>query len=144
MSAAQAASLQGQIDAILAAMPQASTAAPKGVADTSNVGTDPTKFSIEGHVHASKARKTRVTGVNTATYTWVYPTAFTAGVIPVCNGIAEDPAASAVDSYNVQVSGVPTNTQCVFTIKRTTVALGILGLNSTPGTINLHLSAFEP
>jgi hypothetical protein len=130
-------------------IPVATSATPTGVADASQQGANPKMFEPAGHVHASKARKQRVTGVNTATYTWTFPTAFGAGVVPICNAIVEDPANSATDSYNVQISGVPTNTQVTYRIIRQSsgllsLLLGALSLNPTPGTINLHCSALEP
>jgi hypothetical protein len=147
------AALAGKADA--SAVPQPATAMPPAVQDASLKGVD-TRYALADHTHASKARRQRVTGVTTATYTYVYRdkdgnlAPFAAGVVPVCNAIAEDPADSAADSYNVQVSGTPTNTQCVFRIKRQ--SSGLLGLisnliltfNTTPGNINLHCSAFEP
>jgi hypothetical protein len=143
------ASLQGQMDALKALIPTPSQVMPVGVADVGVAGSDPTKYSIEGHTHASKARKQRVLGVTAATYTWTYPTPFDTGVTPICNAIVEDPANSATDSYNVQVVGKPTNTQAVFRIIRQSA--GIIGLsalslsfNPTPGTVNLHLTALEP
>jgi hypothetical protein len=132
------------LDYVLANMPVPASSSPPGVADAGTVGNTPLVFAQSNHSHASKARKQRVTGVNTATYTWTYPVAFGAGVIPICSGTAEDPANSSLDSYNIQVVGTPTNTSCVFRIIRTTLALGILGFNATPGTINLHLLALEP
>lgn len=134
----------GSIDYIMAAIPVAASSSPPGVADAGTAGNTPLVFAQGNHSHASKARKQRVTSVSTATYTWTYPVAFGAGVIPICSGTAEDPANSANDSYNIQVVGTPTNTSCVFRIIRTTLALGILGFNATPGTINLHLLALEP
>jgi hypothetical protein len=136
------------IDQIAAAMPQPASSAPPGVNDTGAVGT-PGVYSPHGHTHAGKARKSRVTGVTTATYAWTYPTAFGAGVVPIVNAIVEDPANVASDSYNVEVVGVPTNTGCTFRIIRQSAGLlalltGALSLNPAPGTVNLHLTAFEP
>ena len=133
--------------AIAAAVPKPSTAPPAGVADTSSVGTDPSKYSIEGHVHAAKARKGRQ-AVSAATYTWTYPTAFASGVIPICNGIAEC-AVGTADLINVQLDGTPTNTSCKFKITRYTQGVvglvsGVLAINATPLAIVLHMTAFEP
>jgi len=134
--------------AIMASIPQPASSVPPGVADSGAAGSA-VPYARGDHTHASKARKQRVTGVSAATYTWVFPTPFAAGVVPICNGIAEDPADSAIDSYNVQISGVPTNAQVTFRIKRQTSGLfglltGAIGFNATPGTINLHCSALEP
>lgn len=124
--------------------PQPATSVPPGVTDTGAIGSAAGFYAMSDHTHASKARKARPLSVTTATYSWTYPTAFGAGVIPVCVCIAEDPANSATDSYNVQVVGAPTNTGCVFRIIRSSVVLGILNLNATPGTVNLHCIALEP
>jgi len=133
---------------ILSAIPAAATTMPPSVTDSGAVGSM-TPYARSDHTHASKARKQRITGVSTAVYTWVYPTAFATGVVPICNGIAEDPSANAADSYNVQIEGVPTNTQCTFRIKRQSsglllTLLGAISLNPTPGNINLHCLALEP
>lgn len=129
------------------AVPAMATAAPPGVADAGAQG-DVKRYATENHTHASKARKSRV-AVTAATYTWVYPTPFPTGVIPICNGIAQT-AAGVTDLYNVQIEGQPTNTQCVFRITRyqqsvaTLLGITVLALNTTPGPITLHMSALEP
>lgn len=133
---------------INSSVPKPAVTMPPGVSDSGAIGTDQ-RYALANHTHASKARKQRVTGVNTATYTWVYPTAFPAGTVPICNAIAEDPANSALELYNVQIVGVPTATQCTFRISRLTTGLfalltGALGFNNTPGNINLHCLALEP
>lgn len=138
---------QSALDAAVASIPAASAVTPPAVSDSGATG-DMMPYARANHTHASKARKRRVVGVNTATYTWVYPVPFAAGVIPICNGIVEDPADSATDNYNVQI-GTPTNTQCTFRIKRQSsgllgLLLGALSFNPNPGTVNLHLTAFEP
>lgn len=134
----------GTLEFVVANMPTPSSSAPPSVADAGTAGSTPLIFAQGNHLHASKARKARVTGVNTATYTWTYPVAFGVGVIPICSATIEDPANSATDFYNAQIVGAPGNTSCVFRITHTAVALGILGLNATPGNINLHCIALEP
>lgn len=129
-------------------IPQPSTTMPPGVSDSGSVGSNQ-RYALADHTHASRARKQRVLGVSTATYVWVYPSPFSTGVIPICNGIAEDPTDNANDSYNLQIAGVPTNTQCTFRIKRQSsgllgLLLGAISFNPTPGTINIHCSALEP
>jgi len=136
------ATVQGQI-------PTVATTTPTCIADTASIGTAMNQFAPANHTHCSKIRKQRVTGVATSSYAWTYPTAFPAGVVPVCQALVEDPSASTSDSYNVQVSGVPTNTQATFRIIRQSTGLlalltGALSINPTPGNINLHLSCFEP
>lgn len=131
-------------------IPTMATAAPPGVADSSAAGAASMQYAGANHTHASKARKQRVTGVSTATYTWVYPTPFPAGVVPIVpSPCIEDPANSSTDIYNAQISGTPTNTQCVIRITRQSsgllsLLLGALSINPTPGTINLHCVALEP
>lgn len=147
----------GQVQALVAqaiapvqaSIPTMATATPPGVADSGTAGSNANQFTGPSHTHASKARKQRVTGVATATYVWTFPSAFGVGVVPICNGIVEDPANSATDSYNVQMVGAPSATQATFRIVRQTsglfgLLLGAIGFNSTPGNVNLHLSALEP
>jgi len=128
--------------------PQPAQAAPPGVTDTGAQGTI-NRYAMENHTHASKARKAIAPVTNSTTYTWTYPTAFGAGVVPICNGIAQT-AAGVTDLINVQIQGVPTNTQCTFVITRyqqslaSLLGLTILSLNTGGFTGNLHLIAFEP
>lgn len=129
-------------------LPQPATAMPPGVRDSGEIGVG-IQYARADHTHASKARKQRITGVTTATYTWTYLTPFPAGTVPIVSAIAEDPANSAIDLYNVQVIGAPTNVSCQFRISRLTSGLfalltGALGVNATPGNINLHCIALEP
>lgn len=129
-------------------VPAMATAAPPSVADNSVQG-NIARYATENHTHASKARKQRVTGVNTATYKWTYSTPFTGGTIPICNAIAEDPNNVAADCYNVQIVGVPNATDVTFRIVRQSTGLlglllGALSINPTPGNINLHCTALEP
>lgn len=145
-----------QISAVQASIPTVSTTTPTCISDTAAIGTNMNQFAPANHTHCSKIRKLRVVGVTTASYTWTnYQNAagtalpFTAGVIPICQATVEDPANSANDSYNVEIAGVPSATSATFRIIRQTVGLlslltGALSLNSTPGTVNLHLTCFEP
>lgn len=129
-------------------VPLPSTANPPAVSDNGTVGTD-LRYALANHTHASKARKERPTMASAAsTYTWVYPAPFPAGVVPICNGIAQVPVGNT-DLFNVQVMGTPTNTQCVFQITRVSsgllgLLLGALSVNPTPVALTLHLSALEP
>lgn len=130
------------------AIPAPSDVSPQPIKDTPAAGMS-SPYARADHTHASMGRKQRITGVNTATYIWTYPTPFAAGIIPVCNGIVEDPANVATDSYNVQIVGVPTNLSCQFRIIRQSsgllsLLLGALALNPTPGNINLHCRADAP
>lgn len=145
------AAVQGLIDEAVSGLniPQPATSSPPGVSDSGSQGATVNQYAKADHTHASKVRKERRTGVNTATFTWTYPTAFTNGAVPIVQAIVEDPANSASDSYNVQVVGTPTATSCQFRIIRYSTGLlalltGALSLNSTPGNINLHCLALEP
>lgn len=86
-------------------------------------------------------------GSAASTYTWIYPTAFAAGVVPICSAIVQVPNGTT-DLFNVQVMGAPTNLQCVFQINRVSAGLfglitGALGVN-TPIASTLHMLALEP
>lgn len=129
--------------------PTPATSMPPGVADTGAVGTD-LSYALANHTHASKARKAiAAVASNVGTYTWVYPTAFGAGVVPICNGIAQT-ASGVTDLINVQIEGTPTNTQCVFRISRysrsflSLLGLDILSFNTGSLAISLHMTALEP
>jgi hypothetical protein len=129
--------------------PQPATAMPPGVSDIGSVGTSQ-KYALENHTHASKARKgLQAVNSNVGTYTWVYPTAFSAGVVPICNGIAQT-ATGITDLVNIQIDGAPTNTQCVFRITRysqsflSLLGLNILSFNTGSIPITLHMLALEP
>lgn len=132
---------------IAAAVPSPATSAPPGVTDASAQG-NILRYAMENHTHASKARKARQ-AVSTSTYTWTFPTAFSAGVVPVCNAIAET-APGSTELINVQIDGPPTNTQCTFRITRyqqsvaSLLGLTVLSLNSTPASITLAMLALEP
>lgn len=133
---------------VQALVPQPATAMPPGVSDSGAIGTSQ-KYALENHTHASKARKQIVTmGSAASTYTWTYPTAFAAGVVPVCSAIVQVSAGNQ-DLFNVQLSGAPTNTQCTFQINRVSAGLlslllGALSINPTPVAATLHMIALEP
>lgn len=130
-------------------VPQPATSMPPGVSDTGAVGTSQ-RYALENHTHASKARKgIAAVASNVGTYTWVYPTAFGTGIVPICNAIAQT-ASGVTDLVNIQIDGAPTNTQCVFRITRYTrsflslLGIDVLGFNSGALAISLHMTAFEP
>lgn len=133
---------------LASSMPKPASDAPPGVADSGAAGDNP-EYARANHTHASKARKQRVVSVSTTTYEWTYPTPFAAGVVPIVNGIVEDPANRATDCYNVQIVGPVSNTKCTFRIVRQSTGLlslllGALSINPTAGTVNLHCLALEP
>ena len=132
-----------------AVMPKPATAQPPGVSDTGALGSG-TRYALENHTHASKARKSLASvQSNVATYTWVYPVPFDVGVAPICNGIAQT-VTGITDLINIQIDGVPTNTQCVFRITRysqsflSLLGINILGVNNTAIPITLHMTALQP
>lgn len=139
---------QAQLDALAAAMPQPASAAPPAVSDSGAEGAG-TQYARSDHTHASKARKQIRTQASAATtYTWVYPTPFAAGVVPIVSAIVQV-ANGTTDLFNVQIMGAPTNTQCTFQINRVSAGLlalllGALSLNSTPVISTLHMIALEP
>jgi len=131
------------------AIPSPATSMPPGVSDTGFVG-NVERYALENHTHASKARKgLSAQASNVGTFTWVYPVPFGAGVVPICNGIAQT-ATGITDLINVQIDGAPTNTQCVFRITRysqsflSLLGINILGFNTAPIPITLHMLALEP
>lgn len=140
---------QASLDALAATIPLPSSTMPPGVADSGTVGTSP-RYALADHTHAAKVRKS-VAAIqsNVGTYTWTYPTAFAAGVAPLCNGIAQT-AAGITDLINIQIEGTPTNTQCVFRITRysqsflSLLGINILGFNTAAIPISIHMTAFEP
>jgi hypothetical protein len=143
--------LQSQIagKADTAAVPQPATSAPPGVADSGSQGSV-TRYAMENHTHASKARKaSAAVASNVGTYTWTYPTPFGAGVVPICNAIAQT-ASGVTDLVNIQIDGAPTNTQCTFRITRysqsflSILGLNVLTFNSASLAISLHMLALEP
>lgn len=127
---------------------QPATSMPPGVSDSGSVGTIQ-RYALENHTHASKARKQITTmGSAASTYTWVYPTPFASGVIPVVSAIVQVSVGNQ-DLFNVQVQGAPTNTQCTFQINRVSAGLlalllGALSINNTPVASTLHMIALEP
>lgn len=137
------------VTGILAAIPTMATTAPPGVSDTGAPGTATNEYAGKFHTHASKARKQIIVmGSASTTYVWTYPVPFAAGVVPVCNGIAQVPNGTT-DLFNVQLMGTPTNTQATFQINRVSAGLlallvGALSINPTPIAATLHLTALEP
>jgi hypothetical protein len=145
---------QSQIDALAASIPQPATAMPPGVADNGATGTD-TRYALANHTHASKVRKQIKTMPSaSATYTWTFadkdgnPLPFGTGVVPIVSALVQVPSGNT-DLFNVQILGVPTNTQATFQINRVSSGLlsllsGALSVNPTPVAATLHLIALEP
>lgn len=129
--------------------PVAANVAPPSVNDASAVGIA-SPYARADHTHASKVRKWATPlQSNVVTYTWVYPTPFGAGIVPICSGIAQT-AVGVTDLVNIQIEGTPTNTQCVFRVTRyaqsflSLLGLNVLTFNSAPIPITIHMVALEP
>lgn len=134
---------------ILANVPQPASSTPPGVADSSATGTA-VPYARSDHTHASKARKEIRAVAATGVFTWMFPTPFGSGVVPICNAIAVCPAGTT-DLINVQQEGDATNTQVSFRITRyqqsvvSLIGLTILSVNATlPANIKLSMLALEP
>jgi hypothetical protein len=100
---------------------------------------------------AGDSKLTQVIRATTAidgTYTWVFPTPFPAGVIPVISVDPEAPG-GAIRPYQAHIKGVPTNTSVtvqVFRIKLITpLGLGTgLEVFEAPGATAAHIIARQP
>ena len=129
--------------------PAPAVSAPPAVTDGGSLGTTDAGYAMGNHTHASKARKGIASVTGATSFVWTYPTPFGTGVVPICNGIAQT-AAGVTDLINIQIQGIPTNTQCTFVITRyqqsvaSLLGLTILSLNSGGFTGNIHMVAFEP
>ena len=131
------------------AVPQPATNTPPGVADAGNKGTIP-RYALEDHTHASRVRKEIKAISASGLFTWTYPTAFPAGVVPICNAMAVC-TSGTTDIVNVQQEGDATNTQVTFRVTRyqqslaSVLGLTILSLGSgVPANTKLSLMALEP
>jgi hypothetical protein len=93
---------------------------------------------------ASQTLRTNTTAGGT--YTWTYPVAWGAGVVPVCQVTAENAAAST-DIVNAQMDGPATNTQAKVKITRTSVvtilSINVLGLAANTAT-PINITCFTP
>lgn len=129
-------------------MPKPATAAPPSVADAGDKGSG-SRYALENHTHASKARKTRIQSAADGTITWTFSPAFDVGVVPRVLAVAEV-AAGVADVVNVQVVDTPTNTSCKLLVNRTQrsvvslIGLTVLSLPSQPGATWVHAVALEP
>jgi len=118
-----------------------SIAAASGSVAGSMSAADKTKLDS----HPALVQRARVQTDASGNYTWVYPAAFPAGVIPLISALSE--SASSVIPQGVQIVGVPTNTQCVFKVINlpSTSVLSIVVLGAPGGAQAwLHLTATSP
>lgn len=90
-------------------------------------------------------QRVRVQTDSSGNYTWTYPVAYGAGVVPVVSAISE--SASSTVPQGVQIVGVPTNTACVFKVINlpSTSVLSIVVLGAPTGAqAYLHLTVQSP
>lgn len=85
----------------------------------------------------------------TGVYTWTYPNAYAAGVVPVIEATAEG-ASGSTDVINVQTNGAPTNTSVTVRVTRTQqsvvalLGLTILSIPATVGATTVNITARAP
>lgn len=93
------------------------------------------------------AQKIRVQTAADGTYTYTYPIGYPAGYIPRLSAIVEATSGST-DVINIQVDGVPTNTQAKFRVTRTQqsvvslIGLTILSIPASVGVQWIHIEVF--
>lgn len=84
-------------------------------------------------------------------FTWIYPTLFSSGIVPIIEAVVLSAGVLSTALYNVQIVGTPTNTSCVFrvnTIPSASVSLtGLLTLTllqQAPNGVKIHATARTP
>lgn len=90
-------------------------------------------------------QRARVQTDASGNYTWTYPVAYGAGVVPVISAISE--SASSTVPQGVQIVGVPTNTSATFKVINlpSTSVLSIVVLGApTAAQAYIHLTAIAP
>lgn len=95
------------------------------------------------------AQKIRVQTATDGTYTYTYPIAYPGGYIPRVSAIAEATSGST-DVINIQVDGVPTNTQTKFRVTRAPLtSVPLIGLTlavpvaaASVGATWIHIEVF--
>lgn len=91
----------------------------------------------------------RQTTASTGLYTWTYPVAYGAGVVPVIECCCEGPDPQGGVTVNAQVEGTPTNTSCKIRVTRVAstvvalIGLTILAVSASSATV-VHLVAKGP
>jgi len=140
---------KGDLSAVQATIPTGATTAPPSVSDTGTVGTQTMVYALANHTHASKIRKIRAQTAADGTYTFTYPTAFAAGVTPICEATAET-VSGVTDVINAQINGTPTNTAAQIIVTRTQrsvvslIGLTVLSIPTQPGVTWVHIACLEP
>ncbi len=136
----------GQLAAVQASIPTASTTAPPSVADAGAVGSMTSVYALANHTHGSKARKGRVlipaSGTLAVSFNQVFVNT------PVCATTAETTSGDT-NVVNAQIDGTPTTTSMTLRITRTAVTNAtLLGLNilSVPTQVATyaHYICLEP
>jgi hypothetical protein len=134
------------------AVPQPASAMPSAINATGAVGGMTGDYARADHTHQSRLRKARLSTAADGSLTWVFtneagdPAPFAAGVTPMIMAIAET-ADGVTDVVNVQVEGVPTNTQAKIRVTRTArsvvalIGLTVLSIPGNPGVTTVHLWA---
>lgn len=146
-AAATPSSVTSAISAVQATIPTAATSMPPAVSDGGATGTQTTVFALANHTHASKARRAIFTSAADGSYTWTFPSAFSAA--PVCVAVAEV-ASGVTDVINVQIIGTPTTTSATFLVNRANrsvaslLGLTVLSIPSQPGATKVHAICIEP
>jgi hypothetical protein len=123
---------------------------PPAISSDGAVGLQSTAYARADHTHPSKLRRAKIVTAADGTVTWTFSPPFDVGVVPCVLAIAET-ATGVTDVVNVQLEGVPTNTQAVLRVNRTqrsVVALIGLTVLSVPagsvGATTIHAAAFAP
>lgn len=94
-------------------------------------------------------QSSRATTATDGTYTWTYPVAYGAGIVPIIECLSQATSGST-DVINCQLDGAPANTAAKFRITRTQVTvvsllgLSILSVPASPGATNIHITAQAP
>lgn len=123
---------------------------PPAISSDGALGSQSQAFARADHTHPSKLRRAKIVTAADGTVTWTFSPPFDVGVVPCVLAIAET-ANGVTDVVNVQIEGVPTNTQAVLRVNRTqrsVVALIGLTVLSVPagsvGATTIHAAAFAP
>jgi hypothetical protein len=112
---------------------RASNAMPPGVTPVTGAVGSSTDFARADHTHKTSVQKSRITvstaGTSTGSVvTWVYPSPFPAGTIPICTCTPVS-TGSASQAYIANVvQGSETNSQCQFIVFRTQTQTIVGGL----------------
>lgn len=116
----------------------------------SNVMTPDQSLAVDlrGADGALSIQRQRVATASTGLYTWTYPIAYGAGVVPIIQANCEGPDPQNGTVVNAQLEGTPTNTSCKIRVSRSTTTVQVLGINvlSLVASVatTIHLTATAP